>query len=116
MCQKWLDNKFPIKVRCRDFIANSTSVFLTNLGLPPSDKRKYMEKIQDKALTASTLIWQSHGMTKSDKVRWCREILLGRSGPVVMMLQALKPCPNPESSSDEGFGGSNAVVQTSVIV
>ena len=38
------------------FIAKSTSVFLTNLGLPPSDKRKYMEKIQDKALTASAWI------------------------------------------------------------
>ena len=56
-------NVFPIEVRCRGFIANSTSVFLTNLGLPPSDKRKYIEKIQDKALTASAWIWQSHGAT-----------------------------------------------------
>ena len=51
---------FPIEVECRGFIANSTSVFLTNLGLPPSDKRKYSEKIQDKALIASAWIWQSH--------------------------------------------------------
>ena len=53
----WIMNVFPIEVRCRGFIANSTSVFLTNPGLPPSDKRKYMEMIQDKALTASTWIW-----------------------------------------------------------
>ena len=55
----WITNVFPIEVGCRGFIANSTSVFLTNLGLLPSDKRKYMEKIQDKALTASVWIWQS---------------------------------------------------------
>ena len=59
----WIMNVFPIKVGCRGFIANSTSVFLTNLGLPPSDKRKYMEKIQNKALTASVWIWQSHRVT-----------------------------------------------------
>ena len=29
---------------------------------------------------------------------------------------APKPCLKPEPSSDEGFVGSNAVVQTSVIV
>ena len=59
----WITNVFPIEVGCRGFIANSTSVFLTNLGLPPPDKRKYMEKIQDKALTASAWIWQSHRVT-----------------------------------------------------
>ena len=59
----WITNVFPIEVGCRGFIANSTSVFLTNLGLPPSDMRKYMEKIQDKALTASAWIWQSHRVT-----------------------------------------------------
>ena len=59
----WITNVFPIKLGCRGFIANSTSVFLTNLGLPPSDKRRYMEKIQDKALTASAWIWQSHRVT-----------------------------------------------------
>ena len=52
----WITNVFPIEVGCRGFIANSTSAFLTNLGLPPSDKRKYMEKIQNKALTASAWI------------------------------------------------------------
>ena len=56
----WKMNVFSIEVGCRGFIANSTSVFLTNLGLPPLDKRKYMEKIQDKALAASAWIWQSH--------------------------------------------------------
>ena len=35
---RWITNVFPIEVGCRGFIANSTSVFLTNLGLPPSDK------------------------------------------------------------------------------
>ena len=59
----WITNVFPIKVRCSAFIANSISVFLTNLGLPPSDKRKYMEKILDKALMASAWIWQSHRAT-----------------------------------------------------
>ena len=59
----WITSIFPIEVGCRCFIANSTSVFLTNFGLPPSDKRKYTEKIQDKALTASAWIWQSHWMT-----------------------------------------------------
>ena len=59
----WITNVFPIKVGYRDFIANSTSVFLTYLGLPPSYRRKYMEKIQDKALTASAEIWQSHRAT-----------------------------------------------------
>ena len=47
----WITNVFPIEVGCKGFIANSTSIFLTNLGLPPSDKRKYVEKIQDKPLT-----------------------------------------------------------------
>ena len=56
----WITNVFPIEVGCRGFIANSASVFLTNLGLLPSDKRKYMEKIQDKALTATARIWQSY--------------------------------------------------------
>ena len=59
----WIINVFPIEVGCRGFIANLTPAFLTNLGLPPSDKRKYMEKIQDKALTASAWIWQSHKVT-----------------------------------------------------
>ena len=58
-----ITNVFPIQVGCRGFIDNLTSVFLTNLGLPPSDKRIYMENIQDKALTASALIWQSHRAT-----------------------------------------------------
>ena len=48
----WIMDVFPIEVGCRGIIANSTSVFLTDLGLAPSDKRKYMEKFQDKALTA----------------------------------------------------------------
>ena len=56
----WITNVLPIEVGCRGFIANSSSAFLTNIGLPPSDKRKYMEKIQNKALTASVWIWQSH--------------------------------------------------------
>ena len=35
---------FPIDVVCRGFIINLTSVFLTNLGLSPSDKGKYIKK------------------------------------------------------------------------
>ena len=56
----WITNVFSIAVGCR---CNSTSVFLTNLRLPPSDKRKYMEKIQDKAITPSAWTWQSHRVT-----------------------------------------------------
>ena len=59
----WITNVFPIEVECRGFIANSASVFLTNLRLPSPDKRKYIEIIQDKALTASALIRQSHRAT-----------------------------------------------------
>ena len=106
----WITNVFPIKVGYRGFIANSTSVFLTNLGLPPSDKRKYMEKIQDKALMASAWIWQSHRATaiwQSLVVSWDTAGALWVSGNDV---SAPKPCLNPESSSDEGFVRSNAVV------
>ena len=59
----WISDVFPIEGGCRGFIANSTSNFVTNLGLPRSAKRKYMEMIQDKALTASAWIWQSHRVT-----------------------------------------------------
>ena len=106
----WITNVFPIEVGCRGFIANSTSVFLTNLGLPPSDKRKYMEKIQDKALTASAWIWQSHRVTtiwQSLVVSWDTAGALWVSGNDA---SAPKPCLNPESSSDEGFVRNNAVV------
>ena len=106
----WITNVFPIEVGCRGFIAKSTSVFLTNLGLPPSDKRKYMEKIQDRALTASAWIWQSHRATtiwQSLVVSWDTAGALWVSGNDA---SALKPCLNPESSSDEGFVRSNAVV------
>ena len=43
----WITNVFPIKIGCRSFIDNSTPVFLTNLGLSQSDKRKYMEEIKE---------------------------------------------------------------------
>ena len=48
----WLTKVFPIEIGCRGFITNSTSAFLTNLALCPSE-RKYIKKIQDKAVTAS---------------------------------------------------------------
>ena len=108
-----ITNVFPIEVGCRVFIANSTTVFLTNLGLPPSDKRKYMEKILDKALTASALIWQSHRVII---IIWESLVVSGIAGPLWASgndTSALKPCLNPESSSDEAFVRSNAVVQTS---
>ena len=106
----WITNVFPIEVGYRGFIANSTSVFLTNLGLPPSDKRKYMEKIQDKALTASAWIWQSDRATtiwQSLVVSWDTAGALWISGNDA---SAPKPCLNSESSSDEGFVRSNAVI------
>ena len=34
----WITNAFPIEVKCRGFITNLTSIFLTNLGLSPSKK------------------------------------------------------------------------------
>ena len=110
MCQKWLDNK------CAGSIANSTSIFLNNLGPPPSYKRKYTEKIQDKALTAPAWIWQSHRVTtiwENLVVSWDTAGAFWASGNDA---SAPKPCLNPESSSDEGFVRSNAIVQTSFIV
>ena len=112
----WITNVFPIEVGYRGFIANLTSIFLNNLGLPPSDKRKYMEKIQDKALIALVWIWQSHRVTtiwQSLVMLWDTAGALWISGNDA---SASKPCLNPESSSDEGFFWSNAVVQSSVIV
>ena len=35
----WITNVFSVEVRFRGFIANSSSSFLTNLGLSPSDKK-----------------------------------------------------------------------------
>ena len=81
-----------------------------NLRLPPSDKRKCMEKIQDKTLTASAWIWQSHRATtiwQSLVVSWDSAGALWVSGNDA---SAPKPCLNPESSSDEGFVRSNTVV------
>ena len=75
-----------------------------------------MEKIQDKALTALAWIWQSHRVTKIWKslvVSWDTVGELWTSGNDASVP---KLCLNPESSSDEGFVGSNAVVQISVIV
>ena len=88
----WITNIFPIEVECRGFIANSTSVFLTNLGLPPSDKRKYIEKIQDKALTASAWIWQPYRATTI----WQSLVVSWDTAGVLW--------------ADEGFVRSNAVV------
>ena len=99
----WITNVFSIEVGWRGFIANSTSVFLTNLGLPPSDKRKYMEKIQDKALTASAWIWQSHRATT---IRQSLVVSWDTSGALWVIgndASAPKPCLNPESSSDEAM-------------
>ena len=112
----WITNVFPIKVGCRGLIANSTSAFLANLWLPPSVKRKYMEMIQDKALTASAWIWQSHRVTTI----WQGLVVSCDTAGALWVCgndaSAPKPCLNPELSSDKSFVGSNAVVQTSVIV
>ena len=56
---------------------------------------------------AVTIIWQSL------VVSWETAGALWASGNDA---SAPKPCQNPESSSDESFVESNAVVQTSVIV
>ena len=56
----WMTNIFLIQVRCRGFITNSTSVFLTNLGLSRSDWNNYLRNIQDKVLVALVWIWRSH--------------------------------------------------------
>ena len=55
----WTTTIFPVEVGCRGFIANSTSAFISNLGFSPSDRRKYIDQIQDKALSASAWIWQT---------------------------------------------------------
>ena len=59
----YVSNVFPSEVGCQSYITNSTSVFLTNLGFPPSDERKYIKKFQDQTLSASVWIWQSHRVT-----------------------------------------------------
>ena len=112
----WITNVFPIEVGCIGFIVNSASVFLTNLGLPSPEKKKYMEKIQDKPLLASALIWQSHRVTTI----W-PSLVVSRDTARALWASdndamAPKLCLKPESSSDEGFVRSNAVVQTSVII
>ena len=86
MSRLYITNVFPIKVGCRGFIANPTSVFLTNLGFPPSNKRKYMEKIQDKDLTASAQIWQTRRVMTIRKglmVSFISITLLQRSESVI---------------------------------
>ena len=106
----WITNVFPIEVGCRGFITNSASVFLTNLGAPPSDERKYIEPYLGSFLTASAWIWQSHRATtiwQSLVVSWDTAGALWASGNDT---SALKPYLNPESSSDEGFVRSNAFV------
>ena len=93
----WIRNVFPIEVRCRGFIAKSNSIFLTNLGLLPSDKRIYIDKIQDKALTASAWIWQSHRDTtiwKSLVLSWDTAGALLASGNDA---SAPKLCLNPHA-------------------
>ena len=90
------------------FILNSDSIFRTTIYI-------YIY-IQDKALTASAWIWQPHWektIWQSFLVSWDTTGALWVSGNDT---SAPKPCLNPESSSDEGFVRSNAVVQTSVIV
>ena len=85
--KRWITNVFPIEVRYRGFITNSTSGYFINIALSPLDKRKYIKKIQDKAQTASALICHLIEWRQSNKVWWYRELLLGRSGFVVMMLR-----------------------------
>ena len=82
----WITNVFPIEVECRGFITNSTSMFLTNFGFSPSDKRKYIKKIQDKTLTALAWIWQSHSDANPTKSGGIMSYCWGCSGLVVMML------------------------------
>ena len=95
ICENNVRNGWITNVGCRGFIAYSTSVFLTNLGLPPSDKRKNMEKIQDKALTVSAWIWQSHRATTI----WQTLVVLGDTAGVLWVggndASAPKPCLNP---------------------
>ena len=56
----WTTTVFPLEVGCRGFIATSAYAFLSNLGLSPSEKRKYIEEVQNKALSASAWIWQTY--------------------------------------------------------
>ena len=56
----WSTDIFPLEIGCRCFISNSTSTFLTKLGLSPVEKREYIKKIQNKTVTASEQIWYSY--------------------------------------------------------
>ena len=83
----WTTNIFLIEVRCWGFILNSTLMFLTNLGLSPSDKSKYIKKFKIK------LELHQHGYGnptewhQSNKAWWYCDLLQGYSWLVVMMLQ-----------------------------
>ena len=57
-----------------------------------------------------TIPWSDNNLTKSGDVTAGARWASGNDA------SAPKPCLNPESSSDESFVRSNAVVQTSVIV
>ena len=68
------------------------------------------KKIQEKALTASALIWQSYRTTaicQSPVVSWDTAGALCASSNDAL---APKPSLNAELSSDKGFVRSNAVV------
>ena len=69
-----------------------------------------MEKIQDKALTASAWIWQSHRVTTI----WQSLVVSSDTAGALWVsgndTSAPKPWLNPESSSDEGFVRSNAII------
>ena len=75
-----------------------------------------MEKIQVKALTASAWIWQSHRATIIRQSVLVSRDTTGELWASGNDASAPKPCLNPESLPDKGFVGSNAVVQTSVIL
>ena len=109
----WITNVFLIEVGSWGFITNSNSAFLTNLELSPSDKRKRLSRIRlwlHQQWYGNPIEWH-----QSNKVWWYRLVQLGHSGLVVMMLWSRNHAWT-QSSSDEVFVGSNASVQTSVIV
>ena len=106
-------NAYPIHLSCFSCFTNSFNVFKNFLKIFPDDQQRSKlvennQKIKHKKyffLSYHLFIFIYRATTI-----WCCGILLGVLWASGDDASAPKPCPNPESSSDEGFVRSNAVV------
>ena len=89
----WSIDIFPLEIRCWGFILDSTSTFLTKLGLSPAEGIHKI-KMKNKTVTASVRIWHSYSVV----LMWDTAVAPWVRGNNV---SDLKPCLNPGSSSDD---------------